>query len=136
MTFKDLQKVIQSQSGLEQSQQILQRLRGKPFLMWDLKQHRLTKPSYYYTLFFLICAFNCLYMHPRTQEPINLIIKKKTSKNGIPFCVYSVFYVHHPLLYHIYHISIVGQAYHKYGWIILIGSDAHDLIIRFKKILL
>ena len=30
MTFRDLQKVIQSQSGPEQTQ-LLQRLRGKPF---------------------------------------------------------------------------------------------------------
>jgi hypothetical protein len=39
VTFKDLQKVIQSQSGPEQSQ-LLQRLRDKPFWIWDPKQHK------------------------------------------------------------------------------------------------
>ena len=40
MTFKDLQKVIQSQqSGPEQSQ-LLQRLRGKPFWIWNPTQHK------------------------------------------------------------------------------------------------
>jgi DNA-directed RNA polymerase subunit RPC12/RpoP len=35
------------------------------------------------------------------------------SKSGIPFCVCSVFCVHHLLSYHTYHISIVWQAYHQ-----------------------
>jgi hypothetical protein len=39
VTFKDLQKLVQSQSGPEQSQ-ILQRLRDKPFWIWDQKQHK------------------------------------------------------------------------------------------------
>lgn len=39
MTFKDLQRLVQSQSGPEQSQ-LLQRLRDKPFLIWDQKQHK------------------------------------------------------------------------------------------------
>ena len=39
VTFKDLQKLVQSQSGPEQSQ-LLQRLRDKPFWIWDPKQHR------------------------------------------------------------------------------------------------
>ena len=39
MTFRDLQKLIQSQSGPEQSQ-LLQRLKGKPFWIWDPKQHK------------------------------------------------------------------------------------------------
>jgi hypothetical protein len=39
VTFKDLQKVIQSQSGPEQSQ-LLQRLKDKPFWIWDTKQHK------------------------------------------------------------------------------------------------
>ena len=40
MTFKNLQKVIQSQqSGPEQSQ-LLQRLRGKPFWIWNPTQHK------------------------------------------------------------------------------------------------
>ena len=39
MTFKDLQKLVQSQSGPEQSQ-VLQRLRNKPFWVWDPKQHK------------------------------------------------------------------------------------------------
>jgi hypothetical protein len=39
VTFKDLQKLVQSQSGLEQSQ-LLQRLRDKPFWIWDVKKHK------------------------------------------------------------------------------------------------
>ena len=39
MTFKDLQRLVQSQSGPEQSQ-LLHRLRDKPFWIWDQKQHR------------------------------------------------------------------------------------------------
>ena len=39
MTFKDLQKVIQSQSGPEQSQ-LLTRLRDKPFWIWSKKEHK------------------------------------------------------------------------------------------------
>ena len=39
MTFKDLQKLVQSQSSPEQSQ-LLQRLRDKPFWIWDQQQHR------------------------------------------------------------------------------------------------
>jgi hypothetical protein len=39
VTFKDLQKLVQSQSDPEQSQ-LLQRLRYKPFWIWEPKQHR------------------------------------------------------------------------------------------------
>ena len=39
MTFRDLQKVIQSQSGPEQSQ-LFQRLREKPFWIWDQAKHK------------------------------------------------------------------------------------------------
>ncbi|HJR49165.1 MAG TPA: hypothetical protein VJ799_13485 [Nitrososphaeraceae archaeon] len=39
MTFKDLQKLVQAQSGPEQSQ-LSQRLRDKPFWIWDQQQHR------------------------------------------------------------------------------------------------
>ena len=39
MTFKDLQKLILSQSSPEHSQ-LLQRLRDKPFWIWDKKQHK------------------------------------------------------------------------------------------------
>jgi hypothetical protein len=39
VTFKDLQKLIQSQSGQEYNQ-VLQRLRDKPFWIWDPKQHK------------------------------------------------------------------------------------------------
>ena len=39
MTFKDLQKLVQSQPGLGQSE-LLQRLRDKPFWYWDPKQHK------------------------------------------------------------------------------------------------
>jgi hypothetical protein len=40
VTFKDLQKLVQSQSGPEQQSQLLQRLRDKPFWLWDQNQHR------------------------------------------------------------------------------------------------
>ena len=39
MTFKDLQKLIQSQSNEEQNQ-LLTRLRDKPFWIWNTKQHK------------------------------------------------------------------------------------------------
>jgi hypothetical protein len=39
VTFKDLQKLVQSQESPEQSA-ILQRLRDKPFWIWDQKQHK------------------------------------------------------------------------------------------------
>ena len=39
MTFKDLQKLVQSQTGPEQSQ-LLERLRDKPFWRWNQQQHR------------------------------------------------------------------------------------------------
>ena len=39
MTFKELQKLVQSQSGQEQSQ-LSQRLRDKPFWMWDQTIHK------------------------------------------------------------------------------------------------
>ena len=39
MTFRDLQKLVQSQFGPEQYQ-LLQRLRHKPFWIWDQKQHK------------------------------------------------------------------------------------------------
>ena len=39
MTFKDLQRLVQSQSGLEQSQ-LFQRLRNKPFWIWDQAKHK------------------------------------------------------------------------------------------------
>jgi hypothetical protein len=38
VTFKDLQKLVQSQSGPEQNQ-LLQSLRDKPFWIWDQQQH-------------------------------------------------------------------------------------------------
>jgi hypothetical protein len=38
VTFKDLQKVIESQPALNQNQ--LQKLRGKPFWIWDKTRHR------------------------------------------------------------------------------------------------
>ena len=39
MTFKDLQKLVQSQTSLEQPQ-LLHRLRDKPFWIWDRDLHR------------------------------------------------------------------------------------------------
>jgi hypothetical protein len=39
VTFRDLQKLVQSQSDPERSK-LLQRLRDKPFWIWDSKQHR------------------------------------------------------------------------------------------------
>jgi hypothetical protein len=39
VTFKDLQKLVHSQAGTWHSQ-LLQRLREKPFWIWDQKQHK------------------------------------------------------------------------------------------------
>jgi hypothetical protein len=39
VTFKDLQKLVQSQSGVEQNK-LLQRLKDKPFWIWNQKQHK------------------------------------------------------------------------------------------------
>ena len=39
MTFKDLQKLVQSQSDAEQNE-LLQRLKDKPFWIWNQKQHK------------------------------------------------------------------------------------------------
>jgi hypothetical protein len=39
VTFKDLQKLVQSQAGSEHSQ-LLQRLRHKPFWIWDQAKHK------------------------------------------------------------------------------------------------
>jgi hypothetical protein len=39
VTFKDLQKLVQSQSGPEQNK-LLDRLRDKPFWIWEPKQHK------------------------------------------------------------------------------------------------
>ncbi len=39
MTFKDLQKVIESQPNSKQNNQ-LQKLRGKPFWIWDRPRHK------------------------------------------------------------------------------------------------
>ncbi|CAN5431025.1 hypothetical protein BH18THE2_BH18THE2_39800 [soil metagenome] len=62
VTFKDLQKLVQSQSGPEQSH-LLQRLRDKPFWIWDQKEHRQedikTKGD---------CCFNHLIGLPRKTE--------------------------------------------------------------------
>jgi hypothetical protein len=62
VTFKDLQKLVQSQSGLEQSQ-LLQRLRDKPFRIWDQKQHKLedirTKGD---------CCFNHIIRLPKKEN--------------------------------------------------------------------
>jgi hypothetical protein len=40
VTFKGLQKQVQSQSEPEQQSQLLQRLRKKPFWIWDQSKHR------------------------------------------------------------------------------------------------
>jgi hypothetical protein len=39
VTFKDLQKLVQSQSGIEQNK-LIQRLKDKPFWIWNQKQHK------------------------------------------------------------------------------------------------
>jgi hypothetical protein len=39
VTFKDLQKIVQSQSEPDQFQ-LLQRLQDKPFWIWDQQQHK------------------------------------------------------------------------------------------------
>jgi hypothetical protein len=43
MTFKDLQKLVQSLTGPEQPQ-LLQRLRDKPFWIWDNQRRYLPLP--------------------------------------------------------------------------------------------
>jgi hypothetical protein len=41
VTFKDLQKLVQSHSGSGPEQdELLRRLRNKPFWIWDLKKHK------------------------------------------------------------------------------------------------
>ena len=58
MTFKDLQKVIESQPGQNLNQ--LQRLRNKPFWYWDKTRHkerdRITKGE---------CCFNHIISLPK-----------------------------------------------------------------------
>jgi hypothetical protein len=39
VTFKDLQKLVQSQPSLEQNQ-LVTRLKDKPFWIWDQRQHK------------------------------------------------------------------------------------------------
>jgi hypothetical protein len=39
VTFKDLQKLVQSQSSIEQNQ-LLTKLKDKPFWIWGPKQHK------------------------------------------------------------------------------------------------
>ena len=39
MTFKELQKVVQSQQNPEQSH-LIERLRDKPFWIWDIAEHK------------------------------------------------------------------------------------------------
>jgi hypothetical protein len=40
VTFKDLQKLVESQSQPDQTSPIFDRLRGKPFWYWDQQQHK------------------------------------------------------------------------------------------------
>jgi len=40
VTLKDLQKLVQSQSGSEQTSPLFERLRGKPFWIWNQQRHR------------------------------------------------------------------------------------------------
>jgi len=60
VTFKDLQKVIESQAGQGLNQNQLQRLRGKPFWYWDKTRHkerdRITKGE---------CCFNHIISLPK-----------------------------------------------------------------------
>ena len=39
MTFKDLQKLVQSQASLEQNQ-LITKLKDKPFWIWNIEQHK------------------------------------------------------------------------------------------------
>jgi hypothetical protein len=81
VTFKELQKLVQSQSGPEQSQ-LLQRLRDKPFWVWDPKQHKQedikTKGD---------CCFNHIIGLPRTANNMILqwICKKMPAYGSSPF---------------------------------------------------
>jgi hypothetical protein len=68
VTFRDLQKLVQSQSGPEQQSQLFQRLRNKPFWIWDQAKHKQedikTKGD---------CCFNHIIGLPRkdeTEKPI------------------------------------------------------------------
>ena len=40
VTFKDRQKIVQSQQSGPVDSRVLQRLRDKPFWIWDQQQHR------------------------------------------------------------------------------------------------
>src|SRR5919198_5855837 len=41
VAFKDLQKLVSSQQKENSRKELFQRLQGKPFWIWDKKQHRL-----------------------------------------------------------------------------------------------
>jgi hypothetical protein len=40
MTFKELQKVVQSQSTTREQTQLFERLRSKPIWIWSQRQHK------------------------------------------------------------------------------------------------
>ncbi|MFL6460558.1 MAG: hypothetical protein ACJ71J_06370 [Nitrososphaeraceae archaeon] len=43
MVFKDLQKLVSSQSQQQnKSKELFQRLQGKPFWIWDKQQHKVS----------------------------------------------------------------------------------------------
>ena len=41
MTFKDLQKLVQSQSSTSEQSKLFDKLRNKPFSIWDIEEHKL-----------------------------------------------------------------------------------------------
>ena len=41
MTFKDLQKLVQSQSSTSEQIKVSEKLRNKPFWIWNVKDHKL-----------------------------------------------------------------------------------------------
>ena len=40
MTFRDLQKIVQQSQSCPEQSHLLQRLTGKPFWIWDQKEHK------------------------------------------------------------------------------------------------
>ncbi|HEY9386646.1 MAG TPA: hypothetical protein VIP70_06375 [Nitrososphaeraceae archaeon] len=40
MTFKDLQKLVQSESGSKEQNELFERLKNKPFWIWNIQEHK------------------------------------------------------------------------------------------------
>ena len=64
MTFKDLKKLLNNSQALEQQQsKIFDRLRNKPFWIWDIEQHKKedarTRLCYSLMCFWYFAFFSC-----------------------------------------------------------------------------